>query len=56
LILLHALGFGEIQRSRDVDAIIKGLLELIGIHKVPPFLCVRGALMLHISIMKPPSA
>jgi hypothetical protein len=45
LLLQHTLGFGQVQRSRDVDAIIKRLLKIFGFHQVPSLLCVRDALM-----------
>ena len=43
LLLQHAPGFRQIQRSRDVDAVVKLLLELFSFHTVPPLLCVHDA-------------
>ena len=47
VLLQHAPGFGQVQRSRDVGAIIKLLFELFSFYKVPPLLCVRDARLLH---------
>ena len=41
--LQHALGFGQVQRSRQVYPVVKLLVEVFSFHKVQPLLYVLGA-------------
>lgn len=40
--LQHAPCFGQVQRNREVDTLVKLLLEVFSFNKVTPFLRVRG--------------